>query len=71
MGTGSAGHWSVRERLSHLGPQEEPESQGSQTTGSLELWKVLEQGNSVTGAPGPQKLNWEGSSWLPAQSNAK
>lgn len=35
-----AGHWSVGERLSHLGPWEEPESQEGKCSRSWELWKV-------------------------------
>ena len=72
VGTGSADQWSVGERLSHPGPWEEPESQGGQSAGRSELWKVLEPSeNGVTGAPGPWKPSWEGTHWLSAKSNAK
>ena len=72
MGTGTADQRSVGERPRHPGPWEEPESQGSQSAGLSELWKVLEPSeHSVTGAPGPRKPSWEGTHWLPAESNAK
>lgn len=53
--TGSADEWSAGERLRHQGPGEGSEGQDGKFAGSWELRTVCEQGNDITGAPGPQE----------------